>query len=64
MTVPTIVTTVELECHRCNLTIPVGEQVTLTDFGWVHPVCDISNALGMSDLTIPPLGPWSDPCQS
>lgn len=26
-----ITTTVPLECHRCNLTIPVGEEVTLTD---------------------------------
>jgi len=60
----TIVTTTPIECHRCNLTIPVGEQVTLTEFGWVHLICDIDNALGMSDLTIPPLGPWSDPCQS
>ena len=41
----TIVTTTPIECHRCNLIIPVGEEVTLTQFGWVHPVCDISNAL-------------------
>jgi len=60
----TIVTTTPIECHRCNLMIPVGEQVALTEFGWVHLMCDIDNALSMSDLTIPPLGPWSDPCQS
>lgn len=39
MSSPTIITTVELDCHRCSLTIPVGTEVVLTDFGWVHPLC-------------------------
>lgn len=39
MSSPTIITTVELDCHGCSLTIPVGTEVVLTDFGWVHPLC-------------------------
>lgn len=39
MSAISIITTTELECHRCSLLIPVGSEVVLTDFGWVHALC-------------------------
>lgn len=37
--------TVELECYRCGLTIRVGDDIALGEFGWVHPLCFESGAV-------------------
>ena len=42
MTPPILTAVEELECCNpfCGLSIHVGDNVVLSEFGWVHPVCD------------------------
>lgn len=46
-----ITASTELECCNpyCGLSIHVGDEVSLSEFGWVHPVCDPDYLLAIDD---------------
>lgn len=47
---PILTATVEQECPECGLSIHVGDDVMLGQFGWVHPTCGEAEDLRLRSI--------------